>query len=281
MYIRRGTALLSMIMLLLTMSATPAGAATGDSASDPIPLASSLPQTIWVDTTSATAEPDDPSQLCAGWGPSELRLDATTFYSYTATKNTVLVSDARSPGGTAPHASVYTYDSSGALVQWGCSNGAVDRLVLPAGQTYLIMMGTCCEPQGASGGFAELSLTEQPPPLDIDVRVTGALVEQKTGKVILNGIITCNTVVNSPGIQVSGELRQQMGRTDKLVVARLDVFLQCVPSADTPWSLIITPASGTFSVGKAHLTLAWQGSDHFTTDSGLTDVDLRLAPYRQ
>jgi len=76
-------------------------------------LPSTLPQTIWVDTTSAIAEPEDPSQLCPGWGPTELRLDATTFYSYTATTNTFLLSDARSPGGTAPHASVYTYDSFG------------------------------------------------------------------------------------------------------------------------------------------------------------------------
>ncbi len=280
MYVRRGTALLLMITLLLVMEASPAGAATGDSASDPIPLASSLPHALWVDTTSATAEPDDPSQLCSGWGPSELRLGATTFYSYTATKDTVLASDARSPGGTAPHASVYTYDGSGALVQWGCSNGAVDRLILPAGQKYLIMMGTCCEPQGASGGLAELSLTEQPPPLNLDVRVTQALVEKKSGTVLLNGIITCNTPV-ARGIDVSGgELRQRVRGTDAFVIARFNDRLVCDPSAPTPWSLALGLTSGAYSVGKAHLTFSWQGWDDFTTDSGFIDMDVRLAPYR-
>src|SRR5688500_18812542 len=133
MYLRRSTTLLCMAMLILMIVATPAEAATGDSASDPSPLGSSLPQTISVDTTSATSEADDPSQTCDRWAPGELRLAATTFYSYTAIRNTVLTTDARSPGGTAPHASVYTYDGSGALVQWGCSNGSVDRLILPAG----------------------------------------------------------------------------------------------------------------------------------------------------
>lgn len=280
MYLRRVTALLSMITMIVMTGATPAEAGTGDSASDPVPLASSLPQTIRVDTTSATAEPDDPSQSCAGWGPSELRLDATTFYSYTAATNTVLVSEARSPGGTAPHASVYTYDSSGALVQWGCSNGQPDRLILSAGRKYLIMMGTCCEPQGVNGGLADLSLTEQPPLLDIDVHVTQAFVEKATGRFIINGMITCNTVVNSPGTRVSGELRQQTGRTDRIVVAQINDGFGCDPSAPTPWTLVGGPASGAFSPGKARLTLSWRGSDNFTTDSGVIDIDVHLTPYR-
>jgi hypothetical protein len=280
MYIRRSTALLSMVTLVLTMSATPAKAATGDSASDPIPLADSLPQTMWVDTTSATADADDPSQACDRWPPGELRLGATSFYSYTAIKNTVLTSDARSPGGTAPHASVYTYDGSGAPVQWGCSNGAFDPVILPAGRKYLIMMGTCCEPQAPGGGLAELALTEQPPTLDIDVRVTQTLVEKKTGTVFLNGTVTCTTTATR-GIEVSGgELRQRVRGTDAFVFARFNERLVCDPTAPTPWSLPLGPSSGAFSVGAAHLTFSWQGWDDFTSDSGFVDMDVRLGPYR-
>ena len=36
-------------------------------------------------------------------------------------------SEARSPGGTAPHASVYMYDGAGALVHLGCSNALDPR----------------------------------------------------------------------------------------------------------------------------------------------------------
>lgn len=39
MYLRRSTTLLCMAMLILTFVATPAEAAAGDSASDPIPVA--------------------------------------------------------------------------------------------------------------------------------------------------------------------------------------------------------------------------------------------------
>lgn len=280
MYLRRSTTLLCMAMLILTIVATPAEAAAGDSASDPIPLASSLPQTTWVDTTSATSEADDPPQTCDRWTPGELRLAATTFYSYTAIKNTVLTSDARSPGGTAPHASVYTYDESGALVQWGCSNGSVDRLILPAGRKYLIMMGTCCEPYAANGGLAELVLTEQPPPLDIEVQVTQTLVDKKTGAAYINGVITCTTSATR-GIQLSGgELRQRVRGTNALVISRFNEAVYCDPTTPTHWSIPLGPSSGAFSVGDAHLTFSWQGWDDFTTDSGYVDTDIRLAPYR-
>jgi hypothetical protein len=277
-----GRSIMSCILVAVAFGATTpsAMAASGDSASDPIVLPSSLPQSVWVDTTSATAEPEDPSQLCVGWGPSELRLDATTFYTYTATRNTFLLSDARSPGGTAPHASVYTYDSSGTLVQWGCSNGWPDRLILPAGQTYLIMMGTCCEPQGVDGGLAELSLTEQPPPLDIDVQVTGALVDKKSGAATVYGTVTCN-ILPSYGVQVSGgELRQQVKGTKAFVVYRFNSGFSCDPSAPTRWSIALSPDSGAYSVGTAHVFFSWQGWDDFTTDSGYVDMDIRLEPSR-
>jgi hypothetical protein len=267
---RRLALLLMTVILLLLGAGSPASAAVGDSVSDPIVISGPLPITIATDTTTATSDATDPQVQC---GP--LRPNATTFYSYTPSVPTYLTF----AGDDRGRAAVYAVDGGGNLQDLGgCVIGGVTE-TLSAGQQYVIMVFSCCDP-GDPGGLGTLGLRAVPPPLEADLNVSRTVLIRPAGDLArISGTFSCNTPADFGG---NGSLYQRHGSRADVLIGWFFLNMTCDESGGGIWSVDVPIPGGALSSGTARLTIDWGAVswNERTQDGGLIDMTVRLAPMR-
>lgn len=166
-----------MALALALVSAPPALAAppANDERANALVIPDALPQSVTVDTTEATASPDDPFDFACFGGPS----GATAWFSYTpdTTRSVVVETSASHFGGV----NIFAVGPLGDLLSSsGSCLGGIFELPVTAGTTYLVMTSACCDPT-APGGTTTISLQPLPPPLEISVDIGATQVNQRTG----------------------------------------------------------------------------------------------------
>jgi hypothetical protein len=248
----------------LTAAPAPAFAAVpGDSAQDPVVLSGPLPISVPVDTTAATADESEPISPCFN------REFATVFYQYTATEDTGITLTSSDPLAMT----VYTADSAGNLSWFDCGLRTVK---LPAGATYLIEVGTCCDETDdmvLPGGTGTMTLAPAPPSVSIDVTLGATTVEPRTGVASVTYTVACNTPVTFVS---SGTLSQRGHGVSGVLTWNLRVDGTCDPADPVTETAVIAPEGTAFHVGSAHLVLDTYAYDGFTHDFQEVDTTVRL-----
>jgi hypothetical protein len=206
-----------------------------------------LPHTDTLDTSGATAAPDDP--WCFGQA-------ASVWYSFTPSSDLRLELNTQGSSYSAT-LSVYT-GLRGSLNQLACSafglgSDARVRLDVQAGVTYYVMVGTYFQ---TYGGQLVLSALLAPPPFQFALRLdTRGSVRPATGTVTLTGTATCS---EPAFVFLSGVLKQS--RAAQSVDGFFDAGFVC--DGTTTWSatpfynprLFRGRAALLYSAGKADVS---------------------------
>jgi len=252
MYRRIAACAALLLGLTVAGTSTVASAATpGDTATDPIVLSGPLPISVPVDTTAANMEESDPISPCFG------REGATVFYSYTATEDVGITLTTQDPLAIT----VYTADAAGNLNWFDCGPLTVK---IPAGQTYIIEVGTCCDETGdmvLPGGTGTLTLAPAPPPVSIDVSLGATTVDNRTGAVTVTYTVTCNVPLT---FNTTGTLSQRGHGPSGTLTWPLRVTGGTCDPADPATVTAVTVPGARFHVGSAQLVLDTYAFDPFT-----------------
>jgi hypothetical protein len=242
------------LALVSVMPALAAPPATNDDVTNATVI-TAIPFTDNIDTTNATASPDD-FVLCPTSGSvwytitpeADIRLEANTFGSDYDTILTVL-------SGTP-----------GSFSFVDCNDdtfGVQSRVVFnaSAGTPYYFQVAKCCGfGEGDGGGDLVFSVLEGPPLLEIGVTVNpSGSVNAQTGVATVSGTVTCNAYVAF--LNVSGNLRQNVGRFHT-IQGSFGTTVECFAGHPAAWSATVTPESGKFGGGAAQITLSASGCDN-------------------
>jgi hypothetical protein len=220
-------------------------------------------------TDDATESPDDPAvangSLCGGGN--------TVWYTFTAAADTRLVIDTF---GSAYDTTLGVYvGGPGSFAEVTCNDdwSSLQSRVefdAAAGVTYGIVIGTCCWAGNLYGGNYVISVSEPPPPFDLDLTIDGGSIDKVTGVATITGTITCNT----PGWFDLYILVEQ--RSGKLVT-RGEQWTSGPCEGATPVSLTVRPSgSVAFKSGRVGVTANFSGCDSFTCDSGQVVATIKL-----
>jgi hypothetical protein len=251
---KRLTVLISILALSSLAFAVPvlAAAPGNDDASAPTVIGG-LPYTQDppLDTTEATADPDDPD--CFGG------TNASVWYAFTtgADPVTLLADTVGSDYETT--ITVVSGSPTGEIIACGFSGA---QFPAEPNTAYYFMIAACfnvggeigiaavgCDP-GATGGSLVFSLNEAPPPPDVDLTVDPVGSFNKlTGSATISGTVLCSGDAAYTEIYV--ELTQTVGRFAVLGYADLypDAFV-CDGTAH-PWSAEVVGVTGLFKGGRA------------------------------
>jgi hypothetical protein len=229
-----------------------------------------IPFTDNIDTTNATASPDDPV-LCPNSGSvwytftptSDIRLEANTFGS---NYDTVLSVFSGAPG------------SLGFVTCNDDSFGLQSQVVFNAnaGITYYFLVAICCGfGSGDGGGDLVFSVLEGSPPLELGVTVDAfGTLDTKTGVASVSGTVTCNSYVAF--LSISGELKQNVGRFHT-IRGSFGTTIECFAGHPAQWTASVVPESGKFGGGSALVTLFASGcSDPFSCDDVQAQASVQL-----
>lgn len=255
---KRLAVLISIVALSSLAFATPALAAApgNDDASTPT-IIGSLPYTQDppLDTTEATADPDDPD--CFGSGTS-----ASVWYAFTTGVDPVTLLADTSASDYVATITVISGSPTGEIV--ACGFGGAQFSADP-NTAYFFMVAACFNPEvggsglglaaigcdpAATGGSLVFSLGSAPPPPEVDLTVNPVGAFNKlTGSATVSGTVLCTGDALYSEIYV--ELRQTVGRFAVLGYADLypDAFA-CDGTAQ-PWSAEVIGITGQFKGGRA------------------------------
>lgn len=224
-----------------------------------------LPFMDTVDTSDATAAPDDPEPTC-------VETSATVWYSYTATENQFI--DADTFGSDYDTTlSVWTGEP-GQLEQVACNDdrgGDLQSRVnveVAAGTTYYFMVGSF---DGEAGGNLVFSVDVGAPPAglrEVTIDESGT-VRPKTGEATIRGTVVCT---GPDTVFLDGFARQRKGRL--FIEGFFFDVIEC-SEGETPWTATITEANGLFTGGRLDVTLFAFSEEEDVFVEASTTVKLR------
>jgi hypothetical protein len=275
---KRLAVLISIVALCSLALATPAMAAApgNDDASAPT-LIGSLPYTQDppLDTTEATADPDDPD--CFGSGTN-----ASVWYAFTTGPDPITLRADTYGSDYETNITVTSGSPTGEIV--ACGFGGA-QFPAEANTAYFFMVAACfnaggvggevgpaaigCDPE-ATGGSLVFSLNEAPPPPEVDLTVNPVGAFNKlTGSATVSGTVLCTGEAFYSEIYV--ELTQTVGRFTVLGYADLypDAFA-CDGTAHA-WSAEVLGITGQFKGGRA--SAAAYAAACGETDCGFDQVE--------
>jgi hypothetical protein len=249
---KRIAALISAVALFSLAFAGPtlAAAPGNDDAGAPTVIGS-LPFTDSLDTTEATADPDDPE--CFGAGTN-----ASVWYAFTTGPDpvTLLVDTAGSDYATT--ITVLTSSPAGEVVACGIE---VAQFPAEPSTTYSFMVAACfnyggvgieaigCDPD-ATGGSLVFSLDEAPPPPEVHLSVnpTGSF-DKATGTATIGGSVLCTG--DAFYTQLDLQLTQTVGRFSVLGYGYLYPDAFACDGTLQPWTIEVFGITGKFKGGQA------------------------------
>jgi hypothetical protein len=242
MKLARPAALLTAVLATVVASAAPAVAAPpGNDTYEGRLTVAALPFSTTLDTSEATTDADD-AELNATCGAPAM--DASVWYSVTATADSTLVADV---SGSSYSAGVFVATGSpGSFNVVACAPGAAAWSAV-AGETYSVAVIDDQSDGTGNGGTMQLNIDQAPPTPTIDVTVnpTGGF-DSKTGEAIITGTVTCEGVAEFAGLDV--QVDQRVGRGSVMGFGFADVTCDGVTRA---FSVRVSPFNGKFAGGKA------------------------------
>jgi hypothetical protein len=201
----------------------------------------SVPDTLTLDTSEATTDPDD-----AAMNPGECgapATDASVWYTLTGSGSWVAIDVSES-----------TY-SAGVLVTTGdpdnsfvtCGPGAVAWLA-ESGVTYAILVIDDQQDGAGNGGTLDLSVEEIPPPPEVSLTVNPkGVFDAHTGGALVRGTVTC-TGGSADFSFIDVFMRQKSGRFFIDGEGFIEGFT--CDGTTQPWSVDIFPFNGVFKGGR-------------------------------
>ena len=276
----RRAIVVSMLLLIALTAVQPVAAAEpppNDSIATPTVI-TTFPYTATQDTTAATNEPIDPTYCRLPENGVDL---ATVWYSWTATEETA------GPIGVSTFGSDYDTtlyvgiaDGSGGFRVMDCaddsgggSQSAV-RFDALAGETYLFMVGTCCEAFGSDpGGNLVFNLDVGPVAqvYDLTVDLVGSFT--RAGTAIVTGTISCTAPADEVNI-VLVELTQFVGMN--VVQGTGFVLLEGCPDESIPFAVEVTPDDGRFVGGPTSAVIHGTACNLYQCGTESISTRLRL-----
>lgn len=203
------------------------------------PLAAA-PVTVTADTSGATTDADDDALNSECGAPA---MDASVWYSYTATADGALIADVSE---SAYSAGVFVATGApGSFEVLGCAPGAT-AWEATAGETYSIVVIDDQSDETGNGGAMSLTVDEAPPVPEVDLTVASKATFTKAGNLLLSGTVTCTagavTDLDASVTQTVGRLKiEGYGYTS----------IDCGDGSTQPWTMEIVGANGVFKGGKA------------------------------
>jgi hypothetical protein len=249
----------SAVLLFTFMFATPVLAAPPSnddfSGATVIP---GLPYNETLNTSEATTDPSDAELNTECEAPA---LDASVWYEFTPSADIFVLVDVSESDYSAG-----VFVATGSPGAFGpveaCGPGLVG-FTATGGTTYVLMIIDDQLDGGGDGGTLELSVTEAPPPPDIDITVDPVgTFDSRTGSVTLTGTVTC-TEGAFAFIDVS--LTQRVGRFTIRGFGFVEVLCD---GTSQPWTIEVFGETGLFKGGQAVAVAFGQACDF---DCGFTE----------
>jgi hypothetical protein len=238
---RLAAALLAAVTTV-AIGGTPAAAAPpGNDTYGGAETIAALPFATTLDTTEATTDSDD-DELNAECGAPAM--DASVWYSYTATADGVLLADA---SGSDYSAGVFIATGApGSFVVQACGPGGVGWEAM-AGETYYIVVIDDQDDGGGNGGMMQLSVDEAPPvpSLEVTVNRTGTF-NARTGTATISGTATCSSDAEFAFVEAMVE--QRVGRFIIRGYGGAEILCDGTEQA---WSFEVIGENGLFKGGRA------------------------------
>jgi hypothetical protein len=216
----------------------------------------------------ATTDADDQSANVDCGAPAT---DASVWYAFTATAD----------GGVVVDVSQSDY-SAGVIVVTGvpgsfefqaCGPGTVPFSAV-AGTTYYVLAFDDQFDGGGNGGLLRISFNAAPPPPSVDFTVDPiGTVDQRTGVATLTGTFTCS---DADFLDVSGELRQPVGRFTIFGPFGFFVDGSSCDGTPQPWTAEVTPVNGKFTGGKSATVTFTFACGPFECAEGFFEHTVRL-----
>lgn len=239
---RRFLAALAAALTSLAVVGSPAVAAppgndtfSGAEAIAAMPFAASL------DTTEATTDSDD-DELNSWCGAPAM--DASVWYSYTATADAALLADVSASDYSA--GVFVAIGAPGSFEVLGCGPGGAVWEAF-TGETYYIVVIDDQQDGTGNGGQMELSIDVAPPPPALEITVNkNARFDSKTGAAILSGTFVCGSDAQFAFLEAS--VTQRVGRM--LIRGYGSTDLTC-DDTTRPWEMMVFGENGLFKGGKA------------------------------
>lgn len=248
----------SAVLLFTFMFATPVLAAppSNDDFAGATEIAG-LPYNQTLDTSEATSDPSD-AELNVDCGAPAL--EATVWYTFTpATDMTVLVDVSASDYSAGVFVTTGSPGAFGPVET--CGPGFVG-FVATAGTTYVLMV-IDDTPGAGNGGTLEISVTEAPPPPEIDITIDPVgTFNAQTGSVTLTGTVTCT---EGAFAFIDASLTQRVGR---FTVRGFGFTETLCDGTAQPWTMEVFGDTGLFKGGQA-VAVAFGQACAF--DCGFTD----------
>lgn len=238
--VRMRIAAAALVALLLLAVDVPAYAAppSNDDIADATTIGG-LPYEDQVDTTEATAAPDDPE--CA-------ENDHTVWYAFTPTQTVELVVDTF---GSDYDTTLSAYvGEPGNLEQIRCNDDFDSlqsriRFTAEAGTRYFLMVGSFFD---SPGGNLILSAQELPPRVALGIATDPTGTVDRQGLATVSGSVSCSLPVT---VEVRGSLRQQV-RRKRVSLGYFRTTVDCDGSGT--WTADVQGQTGVYRRGDARLS---------------------------
>ena len=257
----------SSAVLLFTLSfASPvlAAAPSNDTYAGATVIAA-LPYAETLDTTEATTDADDTELNGTCGAPAT---DASVWYSYTAPADQVVIVDV----GASDYSSgvLVGVGSPGSLSIVACGPFGVSFLAA-SGETYAILAIDDQLDGTGNGGTLQLSVTEAPPPAQIDIAVdpVGSF-NAKTGTATIRGTVTCTAGAFA---FISAQASQAVGRFTVNGFGFSEVLCDGTSQA---WSVEVVAQNGQFKGGRA-MTVVFGQACNFACGFDQEETTIRLS----
>ncbi len=216
-----------------------------------------LPYDETLDTSEATSDPSD-AELNVDCGAPAL--EATVWYEFTPTSDMAVMVDVSQSDYSAG-----VFVATGSPGAFGPVEACGPGMVVfgaSAGITYVLMV-IDDTPGSGNGGNLVLSVTEAPPPPEIDITIDPVgTFNAQTGSVTLTGTVTCT---EGAFAFIDASLTQRVGRFTVRGFGFADAL--CDGSAQ-PWTMEVIGETGLFKGGQA-VAVAFGQACNF--DCGFTE----------
>jgi hypothetical protein len=225
-----------------------------------------LPYNATLDTSEATSEASDAELNVFCGAPA---IDASVWYEFTPAADVNVLVDV-----SASDYSAGVFVATGSPGAFGpveaCGPGFVSFFAA-AGTTYVLMVIDDQQDGGGNGGTLELSVTEAPPPPEIDVNVDPlGTFNAQTGSVTLTGTVTCT---DGAFAFIEIQLTQSVGRFTVRGFGFIDIA--CDGTAQ-PWTAEIFGDTGLFKGGQAVAATFGQACNEFDCGFTFEETTVRL-----
>ena len=256
----------SAVLLFTFMFATPvlAAAPSNDEFAGATVIAG-LAYNETLDTTEATTDAAD-AELNATCGAPAT--DASVWYAFTPAADIGVLVD--TTGSDYPAGVIVATGSPGAFDPViTCGPGMVGFFAT-AGTTYYLLVFDDQEDGVGNGGSLVLSVTEAPPPPEIDINVDPVgTFNPQTGSVTLTGTVTCT---DGAFAFVEVQLTQQVGR---FTVRGFSFFEIACDGTAQPWTVEVSGETGLFKGGHA-VAVTFGQACNFDCGSTFEETTVRL-----